>query len=89
VTCCKHTSRWGKNGGREHRSEWSSVIVSPQVTRALLAEIGAARLCPAAHQHEPVSAADRELLHAVPVKASGNRDLASRGQPADPVHYLE
>jgi hypothetical protein len=30
----------GKQSGREHRSEWSSVITSPQVTRALLTEIG-------------------------------------------------
>jgi hypothetical protein len=31
----------GRKSGQEHRSEWSSVIVSPQVTRALLTEIGA------------------------------------------------
>ena len=30
----------GIDGGRQHRSEWALVIVSPTATRALLAEIG-------------------------------------------------
>jgi hypothetical protein len=105
----------GSGGGRQHRSEWALVIVSPTATRALLAEIGSlsrkiarqgadlalassqpgrnraeARhalnaACQwlwvlnasvqAAHQREPVSTADSELLRAVPVNVPPPRRL--------------
>jgi hypothetical protein len=113
----------GRMSGQEHRSEWSSVIASPQVTRALLTEIGAlgrevARqvadfaLSPwgraahngdgrrrlnaacqwlwvlhastqAAQQHEPASAADHELLCAVPLNVLPLRRVPDGSERVD------
>jgi hypothetical protein len=105
----------GIDGGRQHRSEWALVIVSPTATRALLAEIGSlsrkiarqgadlalagsqpgrsnaearralnaacqwlwvlSSSVQAAHQREPVSTADGELLHAIPANIPPLRRL--------------
>jgi hypothetical protein len=113
----------GKRAGREHRSEWSSVISSPRFTQALLTELGAlgrevARqgadfaLSPsvraahngdarrrlnaacqwlwvlhasteAAQQHEPASAADHELLRAVPLNALPPRRVPDGSERVD------
>lgn len=96
-----------RGGRRQGRSSWAPVIISPTITRALLAELAAlsrhasaagatavpaGRPWPAAalgwrlhlacqwlavagasgrpdYQHEPVSAAERDLLHAIPGRA--------------------
>jgi hypothetical protein len=113
----------GKQSGREHRSEWSSVLTSPQVTHALLTEIGTLSrevagqgadfaLSPwgqtmgtgdarrrlnaacqwlwvlhastqSAREREPVSAADRDLLRAVPLNALPPRHVPDGSERMD------
>ena len=106
-------------GGREFRSEWGSVLDSPPVSWALLAEMGSLahqlatvgdglgrsprmwvsseerrRLNAAcnwlqrmdasirvAQRHRPVSAADRGLLHAIPVNERPPRRLPDGSEP--------
>jgi hypothetical protein len=106
-------------GGREFRSEWGSVLSSPPVSWALLAEMGSLahhlatvgdglgrsprtwvspeegrRLNAAcnwlqrmdasirvAQRHRPVFAADRELLHAIPVNERPPRRLPDGSEP--------
>ena len=112
----------GARGSRQHRSEWAVVVSSPQVTRALLAELASlgrqiarqgtdlalagspdARATEevrrrlnaacqwlwamdasvrAAHQREPVSERDRELLWAIPANARPPRRFPDHGDPA-------
>jgi hypothetical protein len=109
-----------RDGARAARSEWSPVITSAPVIRALLLELGqwartAARqgaglalsgppilrgteeqrrmlnaACQwlwildanvlEAHRHDPVSAADAELLHAIPVNALAPRRIPVGGE---------